>query len=89
METKRFFQPETLQELEEAVAKANEEGKKIRPVGSALSPNGLSFCEEGMISMALLDKVRRGTRSGKVGAGGWEGFPWGRGTGEAVRGRVC
>jgi hypothetical protein len=32
-------------------------GSKIRCVGSALSPNGLAFEEEGMLSMALLHDV--------------------------------
>ena len=32
-------------------------GKKIRPVGAALSPNGVAFEKEGMVSLALLDKV--------------------------------
>lgn len=32
-------------------------GEKLRPVGSALSPNGLAFSSEGMVSLALLDKV--------------------------------
>ena len=32
-------------------------GQKLRCVGSALSPNGLAFSTEGMLSLALLDKV--------------------------------
>lgn len=32
-------------------------GEKLRCVGSALSPNGLAFSPEGMLSLALLDKV--------------------------------
>lgn len=32
-------------------------GQKLRCVGSALSPNGLAFSKEGMLSLALLDKV--------------------------------
>ena len=31
--------------------------KRLRPVGSALSPNGAAFNEDGMISLALLDEV--------------------------------
>jgi L-galactono-1,4-lactone dehydrogenase len=57
---KVFFQPETEEELERIVAEAQEKGTKIRPMGSGLSPNGLSFQEEGMLSLALLDKVRGG-----------------------------
>lgn len=32
-------------------------GEKLRCVGSALSPNGLAFSPEGMLSLALLDQV--------------------------------
>ena len=32
-------------------------GEKLRCVGSALSPNGLAFSSEGMLSLALLDRV--------------------------------
>jgi hypothetical protein len=32
-------------------------GEKLRCVGSALSPNGLAFSQEGMLSLALLDDV--------------------------------
>jgi L-galactono-1,4-lactone dehydrogenase len=55
---KVFFQPETEEELARIVAEAQEKGTKIRPMGSGLSPNGLSFQEDGMLSLALLDKVR-------------------------------
>lgn len=32
-------------------------GQRIRVVGSGLSPNGMAFCPEGMLSTALLDRV--------------------------------
>ena len=32
-------------------------GEKVRCVGSALSPNGLAFSQEGMLSLALLDAI--------------------------------
>ena len=32
-------------------------GQRIRVVGSGLSPNGMAFCPQGMLSTALLDKV--------------------------------
>jgi hypothetical protein len=32
-------------------------GQKLRCVGSALSPNGLAFEEEGMVSLALMGDV--------------------------------
>ena len=31
-------------------------GEKLRVMGSGLSPNGLPFSEEGVLSLALLDK---------------------------------
>lgn len=52
-----FFQPETMAELESTVAACHRSGQSIRVVGSALSPNGISFNEDGMLSMALLDKI--------------------------------
>lgn len=32
-------------------------GQRIRVVGSGLSPNGMAFSPQGMLSTALLDKV--------------------------------
>eukprot|EP00291_Cryptomonas_curvata_P020682 CAMPEP_0172164130 /NCGR_PEP_ID=MMETSP1050-20130122/7672_1 /TAXON_ID=233186 /ORGANISM="Cryptomonas curvata, Strain CCAP979/52" /LENGTH=205 /DNA_ID=CAMNT_0012834429 /DNA_START=187 /DNA_END=801 /DNA_ORIENTATION=+ len=55
--TKRFFQPETLEELESLVAHAHRSGSRLRPVGAGLSPNGLAFDKDGMVSLAHLDKV--------------------------------
>lgn len=54
---KRFFQPETVPELELLVQHAHEQGTKLRCVGSGLSPNALAFETEGMVSLALMDKV--------------------------------
>lgn len=56
---RRLYQPETLQELEGIVAKHHETGQKLRPVGSALSPNGLGFGDEGddMVCCSLMDSV--------------------------------
>ena len=55
----RFYQPESLAELQAVVAQAHAAGAKLRCVGSALSPNGLAFEERGMVSLALMDKVLR------------------------------
>jgi len=54
---RRFFEPESQEELEQIVRSAHESGISIRPVGSALSPNGLSFSSDGMVSMAHMDKI--------------------------------
>lgn len=53
----RFYQPESLPELEAVVRQAHEQGQKLRCVGSGLSPNAIAFEEQGMVSLALLDKV--------------------------------
>ena len=54
---KKFFQPESLPELEAVVRQAHESGNKLRCVGSGLSPNAIAFEEQGMVSLALLDKI--------------------------------
>lgn len=53
----RFVQPETPAAVRAAVEWAHVHRKRLRPVGSALSPNGAAFNEDGMISLALLDDV--------------------------------
>lgn len=55
--TTRYYQPETLDELKAVVAAAHESGQKLRPVGSALSPNALAFCSDGMVNVALMDSI--------------------------------
>jgi len=54
---KNYFEPETIAELEQIVAKCHEKGQPIRPVGSALSPNAISFNSDGMISLVNLDRI--------------------------------
>lgn len=36
---------------------ANEKRQRIRAVGSGLSPNGIGLSDEGMINLALMDKI--------------------------------
>lgn len=57
VKVKRYFEPESVAELEALVLKSNEDGLRLRPVGSGLSPNGLGFEEEGMVNLGLLDHV--------------------------------
>lgn len=52
--TRVYVQPESLHELEVVVKLAHEQGQKIRPVGSGLSPNGIGLCEGGMIDLCYL-----------------------------------
>ena len=58
MSTARYFQPESIAELEALVAAAHAKRQKLRPVGSGLSPNGLGFSGGGMVNLALCDKAR-------------------------------
>ena len=53
----RYVEPATLAELEAAVAAAHASGQRLRPVGAAISPNGLGLSDEGMLSLSQLDEV--------------------------------
>jgi len=57
--TKAFqmFSPETETELEKLVIWADRWRYKIRPLGSALSPNGLALDSRGALSMAQMDGI--------------------------------
>ena len=57
VETKKLHQPETLAELEALVASAHGAGRKLRVLGSALSPNGIGFSSDEMVTLSLYDKV--------------------------------
>ena len=52
----RYVQPEDFAQLKAAVEWAHVHRRRLRPVGSALSPNGAAFNPEGMISLAMLDQ---------------------------------
>jgi L-galactono-1,4-lactone dehydrogenase len=54
---KNYYEPETTEELEHIVAKCHKDGRPLRPVGSALSPNAVSFNSGGMVSLANLDRI--------------------------------
>lgn len=53
----RYWEPESLEDVELIVRKCHANGWKVRPLGSALSPNGIGFQPEGMISLSNLDRV--------------------------------
>lgn len=55
--TSRYFQPESVEELEALVARAHAQRRRLRPVGSGLSPNGLGFSADGMVNLGLCDKA--------------------------------
>ena len=54
---KHYHEPETLEELKEILNHCIKHKIKLRPVGSALSPNGLSFNDIGMVNLVNLDKI--------------------------------
>lgn len=55
--TDRYYTPESVDELKALVRQAHESGEPLRPVGSALSPNGLGLHAGGMVNLGLLDRV--------------------------------
>jgi hypothetical protein len=52
-----YWEPETAEELEAIVKHCHERHKPVRPLGSALSPNGIGFHPGGMVSLTNLDKI--------------------------------
>lgn len=54
---KRLYTPETQEQLRDLIAWASASGQKVRPVGTGLSPNGLSQESRGMLSMVQLDQI--------------------------------
>ncbi len=56
--TDRYYTPESLDELKALVRDCHERSLPLRPVGSALSPNGLGLNHDGMVNMALMDNVQ-------------------------------
>ncbi|WOL11477.1 hypothetical protein Cni_G20240 [Canna indica] len=63
--TRVFLQPENLSDLEAAVRDAHQNRRRIRPVGSGLSPNGIGLAKSGMVNLALMDKVLEVDREAK------------------------
>ncbi|KAL6747479.1 hypothetical protein V8C86DRAFT_2908904 [Haematococcus lacustris] len=56
---KRLLQPTTDVEVESFLRSASRAKHKLRVIGSGLSPNGMGLSSEGVMTMALLDKVLR------------------------------
>lgn len=52
-----FFEPSSEQELVELLAGASRSGIKLRPIGAAISPNGIGMEDEGMISLGNLNQI--------------------------------
>ena len=55
--TECLHQPETVEELEALVQASHAAGRKLRVVGSAISPNGFGFSEGEMVTLASCDRV--------------------------------
>ena len=49
--------PESEKEIEKLVKECHARGQKLRVVGSGLSPNGISFTNQTMLNMSLMDKI--------------------------------
>ncbi|GAB2267155.1 hypothetical protein Dimus_002140 [Dionaea muscipula] len=68
--TRDFFQPESLTDLERIVRERNNETspgrRKIRPVGSGLSPNGIGLSRAGMVNLGLMDRVLEVDKEKKI-----------------------
>ena len=54
---KNYWEPESIEEVERIVKDCQERGQTVRPLGSSLSPNGVALNAEGMISMAMVNKI--------------------------------
>jgi FAD/FMN-containing dehydrogenase len=57
VETKCLHQPDSIGELEQLVVDAHAAGRKLRVVGSALSPNGIGFSTEEMVTLSQCDRI--------------------------------
>lgn len=53
-------------QVEDIISKAHSEGKRIRVVGNALSPNGIGLSEDTMLSLGQCDRVLRVDKRAKT-----------------------
>ncbi|KAJ6778834.1 L-GULONOLACTONE OXIDASE [Salix koriyanagi] len=67
VQTRNFYQPENIEQLEKLVKENNEKKARIRPVGSGLSPNGIGLARSGMVNLALMDKNFASIREQQIG----------------------
>lgn len=63
--TSRYFTPETEAELIQIVQEAHDNKQKLRPVGSALSPNALGFEAGGMVNLIHMDNILKVDKEAK------------------------
>jgi len=57
--TRRYFEPETIEEAQRILREAHRRGIRVRVCGNMLSPNGCSLSNEAMINMAKCDRIKR------------------------------
>uniref|UniRef100_A0A7S4LLR5 FAD-binding PCMH-type domain-containing protein n=1 Tax=Eutreptiella gymnastica TaxID=73025 RepID=A0A7S4LLR5_9EUGL len=57
--TDKFYQPETVEELQAIVEHCHATKQKVRPVGTCLSPNGIAMNTDAMVSMSSLNDIIR------------------------------
>lgn len=55
--TSSYHEPEKMEELETLVRECHDSGTALRPIGSALSPNGIGFRTSGMVNLVNLDEI--------------------------------
>ena len=55
---KHLYQPDSVEELTSLVQYAHRTGRKLRPCGTFLSPNGIATGEDMMVSLAGIDKIK-------------------------------
>ena len=54
--TPHYYEPSSIEEIAAALAAAEAEGRRLRVVGSALSPNALGLSSEGMLCMCNMNE---------------------------------
>ncbi|GIL70539.1 hypothetical protein Vretimale_3672 [Volvox reticuliferus] len=54
---RRYFHPESEEEVETFLRIASIRNETLRPAGSALSPNGLALSGEGVLALGAMDRV--------------------------------
>ena len=55
---KRLYQPDSVKQLADLVHYAHENGRKLRPCGTYLSPNGIATGSDMMVSLAGIDRIK-------------------------------
>jgi len=54
---KRYFQPESPEEVQRLLEACDAAGQRVRVVGSAISPNGIGLSDQAMLNMAQCDRM--------------------------------